>query len=161
MNSEYLKQTISMKSVIEKYGIKINRSNKCCCPFHKENTPSMVIYKESYHCFGCGANGDIFTFTQDMENVDFRDSYLLLGGTYGNKFSDKYRVDKANRNRKQEISNEELSKMELSINNRMITFLRNQISHLDPFSDLWCEYQNLLSVEIGRHEELTNKEVGI
>ena len=42
----------------------------------------MKIYDKDFHCFGCGANGDIFSFVQRMENVDFKEAFYSLGGTY-------------------------------------------------------------------------------
>ena len=42
------------------------------CPFHSEKTPSFTVYPEngSFYCFGCGAGGDVFTFTGLIENLD-------------------------------------------------------------------------------------------
>src|SRR5687768_10642840 len=61
------------------------RSFKGLCPFHTEKTPSFVVYPESqsYHCFGCGKSGDIFTFVMDTENLDFRDALKLLADRAG------------------------------------------------------------------------------
>lgn len=44
-----------------------------CCPFHSERTPSFTVFRntENYYCFGCGAGGDVITFTMKMENVDY------------------------------------------------------------------------------------------
>ena len=46
---------------------------KCCCPFHNEKTPSFTVNQERqiYHCFGCGANGDVFSFVQEYDKLDF------------------------------------------------------------------------------------------
>jgi DNA primase len=43
------------------------------CPFHKEKTPSLNVHasKQFYHCFGCGASGDVFSFVQKIENITF------------------------------------------------------------------------------------------
>lgn len=55
------------------------------CPFHHERTPSFTIYPQDqrYHCFGCGAHGDIFDFLQHMEGLDIRAAAeRLTGGTF-------------------------------------------------------------------------------
>lgn len=48
-------------------------SLKACCPFHKEKTPSFHVNptRQSFHCFGCGAGGDVFNFIMRYENLDF------------------------------------------------------------------------------------------
>jgi DNA primase len=57
------------------------------CPFHEERTPSFGIdpVQKLYHCFGCGASGDVFRFVEETEGVDFRGALELL--------ADRYRVD--------------------------------------------------------------------
>lgn len=51
------------------------------CPFHNENTPSfnVVPNKGFYHCFGCGAHGDVIDFVQQYESVDFVEACKRLG----------------------------------------------------------------------------------
>ena len=43
------------------------------CPFHGENTPSFSVSpdKQIFHCFGCGAGGNVFTFLMDIEGYSF------------------------------------------------------------------------------------------
>jgi DNA primase len=55
------------------------------CPFHDERTPSFGIdpVQKLYHCFGCGASGDVFTFVQETEGVDFKGALELLADRYG------------------------------------------------------------------------------
>jgi len=55
------------------------------CPFHSEKTPSFTVYPESgsFYCFGCGAGGDVFTFTSLMENLDYIESIKLLADRSG------------------------------------------------------------------------------
>jgi DNA primase len=55
------------------------------CPFHEERTPSFGIdpAQKVYHCFGCQASGDVFTFVQEKEGVDFREALELLADRYG------------------------------------------------------------------------------
>src|SRR4030081_1581849 len=53
------------------------------CPFHEERTPSFGVDpgKKVYHCFGCG--GDVFTFVQEIEGLDFVGSLEYLADRYG------------------------------------------------------------------------------
>jgi len=55
------------------------------CPFHDERTPSFGIdpAQKVYYCFGCQASGDVFTFVQETEGVDFRGALELLAERYG------------------------------------------------------------------------------
>ncbi len=61
------------------------RNFKGLCPFHAEKSPSFVVYPEtqSYHCFGCGANGDIFGFVMNTEGLEFRDALARLARQAG------------------------------------------------------------------------------
>jgi len=83
MNRDELKQKYSMRDIVEQYGFTPNRAGFIHCPFHKgDKGASLKVYKDSFHCFGCGANGDIFTFIQKMDSVDFKTAFQSLGGTY-------------------------------------------------------------------------------
>ena len=55
------------------------------CPFHDERTPSFGIdpTQKVYYCFGCQSSGDVFTFVQETEGVDFRGALELLAERYG------------------------------------------------------------------------------
>jgi len=58
---------------------------KANCPFHKEKTPSFTVSpdRQIYHCFGCGAGGDVIGFVQEYEKVDFPDALRLLADRVG------------------------------------------------------------------------------
>ena len=68
MTSEEIKQTYSMRDILNKCGLpQPNRSGFIQCPFHKgDREASMKIYDKDFNCFGCGANGDIFTFVEHV-----------------------------------------------------------------------------------------------
>lgn len=82
MTSDEIKNSTTMTEVLSMYGLRPNRKGFICCPFHKEKTPSMKIYDKSYHCFGCGESGDVFSFVQKYQNIDFKDAFRTLGGGY-------------------------------------------------------------------------------
>src|SRR5271157_2193918 len=50
------------------------------CPFHREKTPSMSVHasRQFFHCFGCGASGDVFSFVQKIENITFPEAVRLI-----------------------------------------------------------------------------------
>jgi DNA primase len=55
------------------------------CPFHDDNRPSFVIYPNSntFHCFGCGASGDVIDFVMKIKNCDFKTSVNYLNNFIG------------------------------------------------------------------------------
>ncbi len=50
-----------------------------CCPFHAEKTPSFKVYEDGYHCFGCGAHGDVVDFVVAMDNCTPSEAIAKLG----------------------------------------------------------------------------------
>lgn len=66
-----------------------------CCPFHGDKDPSFCVNNGWYHCFGCGASGDVVKFVMEMESVTFYDAVKLLAEKVGMtlpevKFDPKY-----------------------------------------------------------------------
>jgi len=64
---------------------KAGKNYKGLCPFHTEKTPSFVVFPESqsWHCFGCGASGDVFSFVERFENMEFGEALRLLADRAG------------------------------------------------------------------------------
>ncbi|OGI75579.1 DNA primase [Candidatus Nomurabacteria bacterium RIFCSPHIGHO2_02_FULL_42_19] len=82
-----IKERLSIEDVVSSY-IKLERAGanlKAKCPFHNEKTPSFFVSpsRESYYCFGCGASGDIFTFVEEFEGLDFKGALKLLAARAG------------------------------------------------------------------------------
>ncbi len=79
---EQIKERLGIADVVGSY-IKLDRSGsslKGKCPFHNEKTPSFFVSpaRNSYYCFGCQAKGDIFTFVQEFEGLDFIGALRVL-----------------------------------------------------------------------------------
>jgi DNA primase len=55
------------------------------CPFHSEKTPSFSVHatRQFFHCFGCGASGDVFTFVQKIENITFPEAVRAIADRLG------------------------------------------------------------------------------
>ncbi len=64
-----INENLKITEVAERYGIKV-KNKKAKCPFHKDKNPSLSLSNEKnvFHCFGCGAKGDIIEFVRRLEN---------------------------------------------------------------------------------------------
>lgn len=82
-----IKNSNDIVDVISQY-VTLKRSGRNffgLCPFHREKTPSFSVSpdKQIFHCFGCGAGGNVIHFISKMENVDFRESLEILAERAG------------------------------------------------------------------------------
>ena len=72
---EELKYRNDLEQIISRYvTLKRAGSNLVgCCPFHSEKTPSFTLFQatKTYHCFGCGAGGDVISFVMNIENLEY------------------------------------------------------------------------------------------
>lgn len=84
---EQIKDRLGIAEVVGSY-IKLEKAGnnlKARCPFHNEKTPSFMISPDrgTYYCFGCEAKGDIFSFVQEFEGVDFMGALKILADRAG------------------------------------------------------------------------------
>src|SRR5437762_2238197 len=82
-----IKDKLSIQDVISSY-VKLDRAGsslRARCPFHAERTPSFMVSPErgTYHCFGCGVGGDMFSFVQAIEGIDFKGALKILAERAG------------------------------------------------------------------------------
>jgi DNA primase len=82
-----IRESIDLVDLISEV-TKVKRSGRtfmAVCPFHEEKTPSMSIDRARglYHCFGCGKGGDLFSFVQETQGLNFRESLEVLARKAG------------------------------------------------------------------------------
>lgn len=159
MTREEIKAEYTMTDILIKCGLpRPNRSGFISCPFHKEKTASMKIFEKDYHCFGCGANGDIFTFIQHFYGIPFREAFLMLGGTYEHeKAKDRFAIYHARKAQEMRKKQEEKDRMQRKLNSDLIDIYRVWMTRSDPLSQAWCDCYNALQIELYHHEILNEK----
>ena len=79
---EAVKQSVSTREAAEFYGIKVKRNGMACCPFHDDKNPSMKV-DQRFHCFGCGADGDVIDFTAKLFDLSPKEAAEKLAQDFG------------------------------------------------------------------------------
>ncbi|MCD6426731.1 MAG: hypothetical protein J7L03_01325, partial [Caldisericaceae bacterium] len=82
-----LRDKIDIVDVVSKY-VRLKKTGRNfvgLCPFHEEKTPSFVVSpeKQIFHCFGCGASGDVIKFLMRIEDIDFKTAVTELAKEAG------------------------------------------------------------------------------
>jgi DNA primase len=85
--ADRVKQQADIVRVVGEY-VRLKKSGQNftgLCPFHSEKTPSFAVHpvKQIYHCFGCGAGGDVFKFVMEMDKCDFPEAVRTVADKCG------------------------------------------------------------------------------
>ena len=81
---EAVKQSVTTRQAAERYGVRVGRNGMCRCPFHADKNPSMKVDRR-FHCFGCGADGDVIDFVSRLEQATPKEAALMLARDYAPK----------------------------------------------------------------------------
>ena len=90
LSEDFIYRLRESNDIVSAFGMyvtlkKRGRTHVCNCPFHSEKTPSCTVFPDtqSFYCFGCGAGGDVITFTMKMENLGYMEAVRLLAQRCG------------------------------------------------------------------------------
>lgn len=125
---QQLKERLELTEVISSY-IPLKR-HKALCPFHSEKTPSFVVYPKNkrWHCFGCGASGDVISFVQRINKLTFSDTVSLLANQAGISLPKSKRFQ--------------------SFLNRRFELVKKQLPKIAYFRDVLKDYEKLRYSEL-------------
>ena len=156
MTREEVKDTYSMRDVAARYGLQPNRAGFISCPFHQgDRQASMKLYEKDFHCYACGANGDVFTFVQRMEDVPFKEAFQILGGTYEKPtFSSRMAVYRSRKRREMQRKEQKRFQEKCRLNNMLISIYRAYMQRTEPLSSVWCDCYNALQYRLYLQEEM-------
>ena len=86
---------------LDRYGITVDRKGFARCPFHNEKTASFRVYPDNtFHCFGCGAHGDVITFVMKIQNISFNEACRKLDKDIS--YSEQRKINKIKREREKQ-----------------------------------------------------------
>ena len=82
INYAKIKQSVTTRQAAESYGIYVDSHGMAICPFHDDRHPSMKV-DETFYCFGCGATGDVITFTSRLLGISNASAAWQLARDFG------------------------------------------------------------------------------
>ena len=77
-----VKAAVTARQAAERYGLKVNRAEMACCPFHDDRNPSMKL-DERFYCFGCGATGDAVDLAARLLDLSPKEAAVQLASDFG------------------------------------------------------------------------------
>ena len=87
---DFINELVARIDIVDLIDVKVplkkaGKNHSACCPFHSEKSPSFTVSrdKQFYHCFGCGAHGNVIDFVMEYDRLDFIDAIEELAGQLG------------------------------------------------------------------------------
>ncbi|MBR3245257.1 MAG: DNA primase [Parasporobacterium sp.] len=101
-----VKNMVTAREAAEFYGIRVNRSGMARCPFHYDTKPSLKLDKR-FHCFGCGADGNVIQFTAKLFRISEKEAAKKLAADFQVIYKDWKPPDIKTRRKKRKQKNRE------------------------------------------------------
>ncbi len=145
---EEIKSRLDIIDIVSEY-IQLKKSGqnfKALCPFHYEKTPSFIVSptKQIFHCFGCGAGGDLVTFIMKYENISFGEALRYAAKKAGIDLGE-LKFEKENAEKREKICQINKDAMKFFINNLKVsesamTYLRNRDINEESIRNFFIGY---------------------
>ena len=126
-----IRQLVDIRQAAEMYGLEVNRAGMTRCIFHVDRNPSMKMYDDHFHCYACGAHGDVTDLTAQIFGISKTEAADKLCSDFGISGQ---RSPPATPARKPELSNREKTLLMLDILTDYLVMLRYFRGHYAPFS---------------------------
>lgn len=153
---DYILNNVSMKDVLYRYGIKLNK-DMFSCPFHKDRKPSAKAYENSFYCFSCNRHGDLIKFVEYYYNLSFKEAMQKINedfnlGLDSNTKIDYNKINKIKLEREyKEKQKQKLMKEYCKLCDKLILlrkerrFIKNNISliNIDQMLNLESKFRNM------------------
>ena len=82
-DSYSIKHLADCRDICRSVGLEMTVKGFVCCPFHAEKTGSCKVWRDRFHCFGCGVHGDAIDLTKQLYQTDFNGACAILSDMYG------------------------------------------------------------------------------
>ena len=140
-----------MPDVVRFYGFAPNRAGFICCPFHGEKTPSCKIYKDHWHCFGCGEGGSSIDFVMKLFGLRFPAAVVRLNSDFHLGLSaerpDRADLELLKARRAKEKAEKEAREREYMAHLHEFRRLHDAFINAPPDSEAYAEACRRLSIE--------------
>lgn len=165
---ELVKDSVSMRDLCDRYGLKVNRAGFISCPFHgSDKHPSMKIYpgRRGYHCFTCGEGGDVISFAMKYTGTEFEPAVRHIAEMFGIPITDgnrqlteqeKKAIADQRAKREQAELEKHRNKARLAELSELLKVYEAYIDIAEPMSSLWwtlMQRKQILSEEWDRRFE--------
>ena len=144
--SDKFTSRVSMRDIVNKYGIHVTKTYFALCPFHKDTHPSMKIYKEmgkGFYCFSCNKGGSVITFVMEYFKIDYMSALKKLDNDFGLNIlgEEEDKTVAKDYSARQFIANRKRQKKTMSLQKLLEEHCRlhNDIKNTEPFSDKFCK----------------------
>lgn len=156
MTVSEIKNKYRLRDAIRAHGIEIDRNGNCHCPFHNgDHTASLKVYdkQDTFYCFGCGAHGDLITFTMLIDNLSFSDACKAISGEEITR-QGKWSIEQEKRRRKAAERKKQALKKEYLDTCEKVCMYWQFLMFDEPASEEWAHDYNTWQKLYHKSDEL-------